>query len=97
MAQRNRPWGALAKVKKHRIPITILRPDSDSVLTDEVAARIAKKCPHLILKERVNTTHFLPMEAPYDVRDELSSYISSLIEGIGESDVGPVKRSLRSR
>ena len=97
MAQRNRPWGALAKVKKHRIPITILRPDSDSVLTDEVAARLAKKCPHLILKERVNTTHFLPMEAPYDVRDELSSYISSLIEGIGDGDVGPMKRSLRSR
>ena len=96
LAQRNRPWGALAKVKKHRIPITVLRPDRDSVLTDEVAIRLTKKCPHLVLKERVNTTHFLPMEAPYDVRDQLSTYISSLIEGLAEDEIGPVKRSLRS-
>lgn len=96
LAQRNRPWNALAKVKKHRIPITVLRPDRDSVLTDEVAIRLTKKCPHLVLKERVNTTHFLPMEAPYDVRDQLSTYISSLIEGLAEDEIGPVKRSLRS-
>lgn len=95
LAQRNRPWGALAKVKKHRIPITVLRPDRDSVMTDEVAARLTKKCPHLVLKERVNTSHFLPMEAPYDVRDQLSTYISSLIEGLAEDEIGPVKRSLR--
>ena len=95
MAQRNRPWGALAKVRKHRIPITILRPDRDSVMTDQVAARMVRKCPHLVLKERVNTTHFLPMEAPYDVRDQLSAYISSLIEGLAEDEVGPMKRSLR--
>ena len=95
MAQRNRPWGALSKVRKHKIPITVLRPDRDSVMTDQVAARLTKKCKHLVLKERVNTTHFLPMEAPYDVRDQLSSYISSLIEGLAEDEVGPVKRTLR--
>lgn len=94
MAQRNRPWGALSKVKKHQIPITVLRPDRDSVMTDEVAARLTKRCPHLVLKERVNTTHFLPMEAPYDVRDQLSAYISSLIEGLSEDAVGPMKRTL---
>lgn len=97
MAQRNRLWGALGKVKKHKIPITVLRPDRDSVLTDQVAARLTRKCPHLVLKERVNTTHFLPMEAPYDVRDQLSSYISSLIEGLAEDEIGPMKRSLRGR
>ena len=96
LAQRNQPWRALAKVKKHGIPITVLRPDRDSVLTDEVAIRLTKKCPHLVLKERVNTTHFLPMEAPYDVRDQLSTYISSLIEGLSEDEIGSVKRSLRS-
>ena len=94
-AQRNRPWGALAKVRKHRIPISVLRPERESVLTDRVAARLLRKCPHLILKERANTTHFLPMEAPYDVRDELSSYISSLIEGFAQDEHGPVRRSLR--
>ena len=95
MAQRNRPWGALAKVRRKGIPITVLRPERDSVLTDKVALRLTKKCPHLILKERVNTTHFLPMEAPYDVRDQLSAYISSLIEGLSEDEVGPMKRTLR--
>jgi len=94
-AQRNRPWGALAKVKKHKIPISILRPERESVLTDRVAARLMRKCPQLELKERANTTHFLPMEAPYDVRDQLSAFISTLIEGFAKDEHGPVKRSLR--
>ncbi|MEM8616636.1 MAG: alpha/beta hydrolase [Pseudomonadota bacterium] len=94
-AQRNRPWGALAVVKQRKIPITVLRPDSKSVMTDAVAARLTRKCPHLVLKERVNTSHFLPMEAPYDIRDELSEYISTLIEGIALDEFGTVKRSLR--
>ncbi len=95
-AQRNRPWGALATVRKHKIPITVLRPERESVMSDKVAAKLSRKCPHLVLKERANTTHFLPMEAPYDVRDQLSAYISSLIEGLGEEEVGLVRRSLRS-
>lgn len=95
-AQRNRPWGALAVVRKHKIPITVLRPERESVLSDKVAARLSRKCPHLVLKERVNTSHFLPMEAPYDVRDQLSAYISSLIEGIPDADVGAMSRSLRA-
>jgi len=94
-AQRNRPWGALAKVKKHKIPISVLRPERESVLTDQVAARLLRKCPQLVLKERSNTTHFLPMEAPYDVRDEISAYISNLIEGFSDDEHGMVKRSLR--
>ena len=94
-AQRNRPWRALAKVRKHNIPITILRPERNSVLTDRIAARLMRKCPQLVLKERTNTTHFLPMEAPYDVRDQLSAYISSLIEGFSEDEHGMVKRHLR--
>lgn len=95
-AQRNRPWSALAKIRKHKIPITVLRPERDSVMTEQVAARLSRKCPHLVLKERVNTSHFLPMEAPYDVRDQLSAYISSLIEGLSDEEVGAVKRSLRA-
>lgn len=94
-AHRNRPWGALAKVRKHKIPITVLRPEHDSILTDKVAARLLRKCPHLILKERANTTHFLPMEAPYDVRDQLSAYISNRIEGFSDDEHGMVKRTLR--
>ncbi len=95
-AHRNRPWGALAKVRKHKIPITVLRPQHDSILTDKVAARLMRKCPHLLLKERANTTHFLPMEAPYDVRDALSAIIADRIEGFSDHEHGPVKRTLRS-
>ncbi len=94
-AQRNRPWGALAKVKKHKLPITILRPERRSVLSDKVADRLVRKCPHMVLKVRTNTSHFLPMEAPYDVRDQISEYIARLIEGFGEGEDGAVKRSLR--
>lgn len=95
MAQRNRPWGALGKVKKHKIPISVLRPEHGSLLSDKVAARMLRKCPQMVLKERANTSHFLPMEAPYDVRDQLSSYISRLIEGFSDEEHGVVKRSLR--
>lgn len=94
-AQRNRPWSALAKVRKHKIPITVLQPENESVMTDQVAKRLQRKCPHLLLKIRRNTTHFLPMEAPYDVRDHLSAYISNLIEGIGVAEFGMMKRTLR--
>ena len=94
-AQRNRPWGALSTVRRKRIPITVLRPQFNSVLTDKVATRMLKKCPHLVMKERVNTSHFLPMEAPYDIRDQLSEFISNLIEGLGADEAGAVKRSLR--
>ncbi len=94
-AQRNRPWQALARIRKHKIPVTILRPERHSVLTDSVVVRLVRKCPHLVLKERVNTSHFLPMEAPYDVRDHLSAYISSLIEGSPDTDVARLSRSLR--
>lgn len=96
-AQRNRVWSALSTVRKHKIPITVLRPDTDSVMTDQVVIKMTKKCPHMVLKERVNTTHFLPMEAPYDVRDQLSTYISSLIEGLADDEVGLTKRTLRGR
>lgn len=94
-AQRNRPWGALSVVRKNKIPTTILRPEKNSVMSDAVTAKILRKVPHVVLKERVNTTHFLPMEAPYDVRDQLSAYISNLIEGFSDDEHGPIKRSLR--
>lgn len=95
-AQRNTPWSALGKVRRKRIPITILRAEVGSVMTDKVAERIVQKVPALILKQKRGSTHFLPMEAPYDVRDALSSYISRLFEGISPVEEGPVRRSLRA-
>lgn len=92
--QRNQPWGALAKVRKKNIPTVILRPERDSVMSEKVTDKILQKYPDLVLKERPNTTHFLPMEAPYEVRDELSTTIARLIEGFAAGDEGAMRRSL---
>ena len=93
-AQRNRPWGALNKVRKKKIPMVVLKAAQGSVLSDAVAQRIMRKNPLAHMKLVRGTTHFLPMEAPYAVRDELMSYISRLIEGFSALEEGPVKRSL---
>lgn len=91
--QRNRPWHALSKVKKHRLPVVILRPDIQPVMSDKVADMVVAKYPDLVLKDRPNTSHFHPMEAPYEVRDELSRAIARLIEGFAAGDEGPMRRS----
>ncbi|MEM9738601.1 MAG: alpha/beta hydrolase [Pseudomonadota bacterium] len=95
-AQRNRPWGALSKVRRKKIPITILRAETGSVLNDKVVERIVRRVPSLILKRKRGSSHFLPMEAPYDVRDALSSYLSRLIEGFTPAEEGLVRRTLRA-
>jgi len=94
-AQRNRPWGALRKVKKAKIPLIVLRPEKNAVLVTDEAKRILRRYPQAIVKTIRGTTHFLPMEAPYAVRDEMSAMVSLLIEGFAMGDEGPVRRSLR--
>ena len=93
-AQRNRPWGALRKVKKAKLPTIILRPEKQAVLSADEAKRILRRYPDAVVKTIRGTTHFLPMEAPYAVRDELSAMISLLVEGFALGDQGPVRRSL---
>ena len=97
LAQRNRPWRALAKVKKNRIPIVILKAQKQSVLSEKVTARLMRKNPSLVIREKRGTTHFLPMEAPYEVRDYLSSYLARLVEGLTAADETPIRRRLASR
>lgn len=93
-AQRNQPWGALSKVKKKKMPIVILRPEISPVMSDKVADMMLAKYRNLVLRDRPNTSHFHPMEAPYEVRDELSTAIARLIEGFAPGDDGPMRRSL---
>lgn len=93
-AQRNRPWSALRKVKKANIPLTILRAAKGSVMTEDVGQLLLGRYPSAVVKTIRGTSHFLPMEAPYIVRDELSAFISRLVEGFGVGDEGPVKRTL---
>lgn len=94
-AQRNRPWSAIKKIRRKKIPLTILRPSSGSVMSNKTAERIQKMVPAAQLKTIRGATHFLPMEVPYTVRDELSGFIARLVEGFSAAEEGPVKRNLR--
>jgi len=96
-AQRNRPWSALRKGKKAKIPLIILRPEKDAVLVVDEAKRVLRCYPQAVVKTIRGSSHFLPMEAPYTVRDEISGMISLLIEGFAMGDEGPVQRSLRKQ
>lgn len=95
-AQRNTPWGALGKVRKRKIPVTIVRAEYGSVISDLVARKMQRKVPGMVLNLKRGSSHFLPMEAPYEVRDLLSSYISRLVEGFSAEEEGPVQRTLTS-
>ena len=97
MAQRNRPWAALKKIKKKRIPLTILLPSSDAVMSRKAADRVQNMIPGARIKTIRGSSHFLPMEVPYSVRDELSEFISRLVEGFSAAEEGPVKRRLRGK
>jgi pimeloyl-ACP methyl ester carboxylesterase len=95
-AQRNRPWNAMKRVRKAKIPTIILRPERNSVISGKERAKLIQLNPNLIVKSVRGTTHFLPMEAPYAVRDELSSFVARLIEGFSLEEEGSVRRSLKA-
>ncbi|MEM7767457.1 MAG: alpha/beta hydrolase [Pseudomonadota bacterium] len=95
-AQRNRPWAALKTVRDNRTPMIILRAETGSVMTDASVRRLEKLYPAAAVQTCRGTTHFLPMEAPYEVRDTLSAYISRLVEGFSAGEEGPVRRTLSS-
>ncbi len=95
-AQKNRPWQALRRVRKAKIPLTILRGEKDSVLSGAVEQRIVSRYPNAVVKTIRGTSHFLPMEAPYALREELSEFLARLVEGFTAADEGPVRHSLGS-
>ncbi|WP_291062027.1 alpha/beta hydrolase [Hyphomonas sp.] len=96
-AHRNRPWSALRVVRKKKIPIVILRPNRDSVISGKVRAEIIQKNPSLMMRGIRGTSHFLPMEAPYEIRDQLSAFIARLVERLTLEEDAPVSRSLGQR
>ena len=55
---------------------------------------MAKRYPGMVMQEKRGSTHFLPMEAPYEVREVLSEFLSRLIEGFSAGEDGPVRRML---
>nr|WP_321359397.1 alpha/beta hydrolase [uncultured Hyphomonas sp.] len=96
-AQRNRPWRALKKVRKHKIPIVVLRPNRNSIISPKVRAQIILMNQALMMRGIRGTTHFLPMEAPYEVRDALSAFIARLVERFTLEEDSDVSRSLNNR
>ncbi len=93
-AQRNRPWGALRAVGARRTPLMILRAETGSVMSDASVRRLQKVYPSAAVRTCRGTSHFLPMEAPYTIRDTLSDYISRLVEGFSAGEEGSIRRTL---
>ena len=51
----------------------------------------------MMMKAGRGTTHFLPMEAPYEVRDQLSAFLARLVERFTLEEDAFVERSLKMR
>lgn len=90
-AQKHRPWQALKSAKCQTI---ILRGAQNSTVSDAVEKLILSRRSLTVVETVRGTTHFLPMETPYAVRDQMSEYISRHIEGFEPGEEGRVKRSL---
>ena len=63
-------------------------------MSDKITEKLMRKVPHAQVKVVRGTTHFLPMEAPYAVRDELSRFLSRMVEGFTPAEEGTVRRTL---
>ena len=58
--------------------------------------RFMKAQPYTVVVEPAGTTHFLPMERPYVVRDAISEYLARFVEGFEVGEEGRVQRNLGS-
>ena len=96
-AQRNRPWNAIKKITKNKIPAKILRASSGSVMSKRTVELIRQRAPAIQVETVRGSSHFLPMEVPYSVRDELSGFIARLVEGFSAAEEGAVQRTLHKK
>ena len=55
-----------------------------------------KSQPHAVIMEPTGTSHFIPMERPYVVRDAISEFLAQYVEGFVRGDEGRVQRNLDS-
>ncbi len=91
--QRHRPWGA---VKKLKCPVILIRAEKNSTCGASSSARILRAKPLTVLLEPTGTSHFIPMERPYVVRDAISEFLARYVEGFQRGDEGRVQRNLDS-
>ncbi|MAP93589.1 MAG: alpha/beta hydrolase [Ponticaulis sp.] len=92
-AQRIRPWGALKKVEA---PTVLIRAEKRSTCPRTAVRRFMRTMPEAVLIEPSGTSHFLPMERPYAVRDSLSEFLARYVEGFAAGEEGRVQRNLSS-
>jgi pimeloyl-ACP methyl ester carboxylesterase len=94
-AQRNRPWSAIRRLRRRRVPLIVLQAERDSTALPETDRRVHAVRPDAAVTRVPGTSHFLPMERPYVVRDALRLLYEATIEG-GESldYVGAVRRTI---
>lgn len=94
-AHRIRPWGAIRRLKKRRVPLIVLQAKRDSTSLPDTDERIHKVRPDAAVTQVPGTTHFVPMERPYVVRDALRLLYEATMEGAHGIDyVGAVKRTI---
>lgn len=94
-AHRYRPWAALRRLRKKRIPIIVLQAEKESTSPPDADQRIHNIRPDAAITKVPGTTHFVPMERPYVVRDALKMLYEAMIEGHTLVDyVGAVRRTI---
>jgi hypothetical protein len=52
--------------------------------------------PYTVLQQPSGTSHFIPMERPYAIRDAISQFLARYVEGFEMGDEGRVQRNLDS-
>jgi pimeloyl-ACP methyl ester carboxylesterase len=94
-AHRYRPWAALRRLRRKRIPIIVLQAERESTSPPDTDARVHAIRPDAAITKVPGTTHFIPMERPYVVRDALKMLYEAMIEGHTLVDyVGAVRRTI---
>lgn len=94
-AHRFAPWGALRRLRRRRIPIIILQAERDSTALADIDRRVHRVRPDAAVTRVPGTSHFLPMERPYVVRDALRLLYQATEAGASDIDyVGAVRRTI---
>lgn len=95
-----RPWRAIRKLRfrkgKPRIPLIMLQAEHNSTAQPDTEVLVHKVRPDAAVNRVPGTTHFVPMERPYVVRDALRLMFEATIEGAGHDIdyVGAVRRTI---
>jgi pimeloyl-ACP methyl ester carboxylesterase len=93
--QRNRPWTAFRRLRRRRVPLIVLQAERDSTSPPDTDRRVHASRPDAAVTRVPGTSHFLPMERPYVVRDALRLLYETTIEGGEDIDyVGAVRRTI---